>query len=102
MQSIAPYGRNYFFCKTRCTKKHAAEHNAPDRTRKKKSPTNGAPSGFSSVPVARHASERLCTHAVHTSLLEISLKHCHSRNSFTIDSTSYSTKWKIWVRKSAR
>ncbi len=27
MQSIAPYGRNYFFCKTRCTKIDAAEHN---------------------------------------------------------------------------
>ena len=28
MQSIAPYGRNYFFCKTRCTKIDAAGHNS--------------------------------------------------------------------------
>ncbi|GEM_PF-6917377 len=32
MQSIAPYGRNVFFCKTRCTKIDAAGHNGSETT----------------------------------------------------------------------
>ncbi len=32
MQSIAPYGRKYFFCKTRCTKIDAAGHNGSATT----------------------------------------------------------------------
>ena len=30
MQSIAPYGRNYFFCKTRRTKNNVAGHNGSE------------------------------------------------------------------------